>query len=319
MGLRSLFSIAAALLVLSGAVAPTAAQDANIQPAFSDSILRTLGYPEIQIEVSPEGVTAPSTLSAWFYLVTLSATDGNVAYLDFMQPPAGLDTATATELALAAARDDLAQEGWVYAGGSNTFEPGVPVSFVIQFAPGEYQIAASIYAPEQGSEETMRLLPLTVTSPVADGGTPGPVGSPSPTGTPRAAAPDAGVTLEMTDDLRYIVGPDPVPAGPQVWEITNTGTHGAHHAVIWRVPDGVTAEVIVADFSVLMSGTPPAGPPLMAQFTGVAYGALQSGGQTTWAEFDLQPGTYAVICYIIDPVTERPHVLDGMVTVFTVA
>jgi hypothetical protein len=57
----------------------------------------------------------------------------------------------------------------------------------------------------------------------------------------------------------------------------------------------------------MMSGTPPAGEPLMAQVAWVGYAALQSGGQTTWAEFDL------------DPATGRPHVLDGMATVFAVA
>jgi hypothetical protein len=68
-----------------------------------------------------------------------------------------------------------------------------------------------------------------------------------------------------------------------------------------------------------MTGTPPADDSVFAQFVFVGYAALQSGGQTTWVEFDLAPGTYAVVCYIIDPHTFRPHALDGMVTVFTVA
>ena len=46
---------------------------------------------------------------------------------------------------------------------------------------------------------------------------------------------------------------------------------------------------------------------------------MQSGGQTIWSEFDLDPGTYAVICFILDHETGRPHAVDGMVTVFTVA
>ena len=89
--------------------------------------------------------------------------------------------------------------------------------------------------------------------------------------------------------------------------------------MIFRVPDGTTSERIVTEFSAMMSGTPPAGEPLMAQMAWVGYAALQSGGQTTWAEFDLEPATYAVICFIIDPATGRSHVLDGMATVFTAA
>lgn len=39
---------------------------------------------------------------------------------------------------------------------------------------------------------------------------------------------------------------------------------------------------------------------------------------TSSNEFDLTPGTPAVICFIIDLETGRPHLMDGMVTIFTV-
>ncbi len=85
------------------------------------------------------------------------------------------------------------------------------------------------------------------------------------------------------------------------------------------IPDGISAEEIVTDVAALFSGTLPATEPLFTQFTGVGYAALQSGGQTTWVEFDLAPGSYVVYCLIIDPMNGVPHILDGMVTVFTVA
>ena len=50
----------------------------------------------------------------------------------------------------------------------------------------------------------------------------------------------------------------------------------------------------------------------------VGYAALQSGGETTWSEFDLEPATYAVICFIMDDEESMPHMMDGMVTVFEV-
>jgi hypothetical protein len=50
----------------------------------------------------------------------------------------------------------------------------------------------------------------------------------------------------------------------------------------------------------------------------VGYAALQSGGTTTWQEFDLDPGSYAVLCFIVDPETGVPHLMDGMVKTFTV-
>jgi hypothetical protein len=293
--------IVAMLVATAGSIS---AQQIQIDTAQSDQILTTLGLPEIAVTVGPDGVEAPDSLAAGRYLVTLSAAEPYVAYVDFMQPPAGLTPEEEHDLAKAAAGEDLAQHDWVYAGGNNTFEVGVPVRFVVELAAGEYQIAASYYTFEENSEEVMTLMPLTVT----EGATPA----------ASVAEPAAAVTLDESDDLRYTVNVDTVPSGPQVWKIANTGEMHAHHAVFWRIPEGITADDIVADFAGLMSGTPPAGPPLISRFVHVGYSALQSGGQTTWIELDLTPGTYAVICFIIDPMTGRPHVMDGMATVFTV-
>jgi hypothetical protein len=297
---------ALAMMALLAVTPGLVTAQADIFSAFDDARIRELGYPEVTVEASPDGVTAPAELAAGVYMVTLVPIDRPIAYLDITQPPPGLSEEEATQLALDAGANDLAQADWVYLGGSNTFEPGEPVSFVINLPPGEYQWAASSYS-EGGDDEVMHLAPLTVTA-----------GEATPAAA-TAALPEADVVLEMTDDLEYIVTPDPVPAGTQIWEITNTGMHSPHHVVMFGVPEGTTSEQIVGEFGAMMSGTPPAGEPLMAQFTGVAYAALQSGGQTTWNAWNLEPGSYAVICFIIDPVTGRPHVLDGMATVFTVA
>jgi len=179
---------------------------------------------------------------------------------------------------------------------------------------GDYHWAASYYSEDQdGADEVMRVVPFSVAeggaTPAADLGA-----------TPCAGdAPPSTVTLEETDDLRYLVSPDPVPTGPQLWKIANTGVLRPHHVVMFRVPDGTTSGRIIGEFSALMGGTPPAGESVFAQAVGVAYAALQSGGQTTWAEFDLEPATYAVICFVVDPATGELHLMNGMVTVFDVA
>lgn len=308
-----LFVVLTAVLALLGAAAPAAAGQA-IDPAFSDAKLRALGLPEVIVEATPDGFEAPESLPAGLHLFTLSGGADHVAYLDIMQPPAGLSDQEALDLALGAGRDDLAQPDWVYVGGTNTPNPGQTASFVVDLAPGEYRLATSYYLPPElggDGEETMELLPLTVTE--ADAAA-------------EAAAPPADVTLEETDDMRYLVSPGTVPSGPRIWKIENTGRHHAHHLVMMRVPDGTTSQAIIDEFSALWGamaqGTPPAAPAeesIMARMTWVGYAALQSGGQTTWAEFDLEPATYAVVCYIIDPETGNPHFLNGMVTVFEVA
>lgn len=300
----ALFAI---LAFVSSSLSSVAAQP-EVDMAFSDTLIRELGYPEVSIHVTPDGVEAPATLEAGYYVFTLSTVEDYVAYVDIMLPPAGLDEATMTELALLAGSQDLVQPDWEYLGGTNSPNPGETATFALYLAEGEFQVAASYYGIDGSAEEIMFLSPLTVTAPA------------NPAASPVATeAPPAAVMLEMTDDLEYIVNPDPVPAGPQIWEFTNTGTQLAHHVVMVRVPDGTTADDIINEFTAMMSGTPVAEPGISSQMAWVGYTALISGGYTVWSEFDLDAGTYAVLCYIIDPETQRPHLFDGMVTTFTVA
>ncbi|MGB3306486.1 MAG: hypothetical protein WBA63_09905 [Thermomicrobiales bacterium] len=309
------------MFTVAGAIAPftalvARAQSGRIDPAFDSDVLRALGFPEIKVHVTPEGIGAPSNLEAGIYHVTLSASDDWIAYVDFMIPPAGLDEKTATEQALAAGSQDLVNPDWWYGGGSNLGAPGVPVSFLIDLKPGAYQVAASYYSFDRSVEEVMQLSPLTVTAP-------GTTGSPQATPVAAGAAtpvvePQADVVVTETDELRYELSSTTIPAGPQVWKITNAGEHHAHHAVIMRVPDGTTADAIIAGFEPVLQGTPPAADSPVAQMTWVGYAALQSGGATTWTGFDFEPGTYAVICYIFDLETGMPHFVNGMVTMFIV-
>jgi hypothetical protein len=303
---RAIVTAAAIAVGLSGLVGGsvgTLAQDDRIDSAFSTEIVSTLGYPEIAIEVGPDGVVAPESVEAGLHFVTLTSPEPYVAYLDIVETPEGLSEDELVFQALEAGRNDMPQEGWTYLGGTNTDYPGGKVGFVIDLEPGDYHLAASYYVPNAESEE-MSVIPLTVTE--------------SETDSDAVAEPPSTVYLEETDDLQYIVTPEVVESGPQIWKIENTGTEMAHHVVMMRVPDGATAPEIITEFNSMMAGTPPADDSIFAQGVWVGYAALQSGGQTTWSEFNLKPATYAVVCFILDHETGRPHAADGMVTVFTV-
>lgn len=315
---RALGSVVLMVLVLLASAGAVAAQ---VDMAFSEEKLRELGYPIVQIRVGPDGIEAPSMLEAGYYLVELSATDEYWAWMNITIPPDGLDEETAIEQAVLAAGSDTVFTGWTFIGGTNTFAAGVPTLFAMELQPGEYSIAASYIVPDFMSEtgeaeEVMELVPLTVTASAT------PVAGGTPQASPVAAgAPQADVVLEMTDDLEFIVTPDPVPAGPQLWELTNTGTHHHHHVVMYGVPEGTTPDDIIDGFLPLFEGEEPADDSIINAMTPAGYAALQSGGATTWNEFDLEPGTYALLCFISDtgdPEDWQPHLLDGMVTIFEV-
>ena len=298
------------LVMLASMLFPVvaSAQLDAVDISFDEQAVTDMGYPLVEVKVGPDGIEAPSELAPGFYHVRLIAEGDFVAYLNIVQPPAGLSTEEEEEQMLLAGAMDLPQEGWTYYGGTNTFGIGVPSSFVIELEEGDYKIAASYYGMEESSEEIMRLVPLTVSSDVEGEATPA----------SAMSAPEADVTLDMTDDLQYIVTPDTVPAGSQTWKFENTGAERSHHLVIFRVPDGTTKDDIIAEFQGVMTGTPPAEDSLMMQFVGSGYAAMQSPGTVTWTAFDHDPGTYAVICFIMDDEESMPHLLDGMVTVFEV-
>ena len=138
-----------------------------------------------------------------------------------------------------------------YLGGTNSSKLGLRSQFAIHLAPGEYVWAASYYQLSGEGDEIMKLVPLTVTGEATPE-----AGTPATAEATPAGGPVADVRLEMTDDLVYMVSPDPLSTGPQIWNVTNTGTEQSHHLVMQRVPEGTTAEQILAEFGGMMAGTP---------------------------------------------------------------
>ena len=291
------FALFALLMVglLAGSAGQTGAQeDSGIDPAFSNTILTTLGYPEIVIEANEEGFTVPSEISSGYLQVTLDSLPDSASYVDFMQPAEGLETAEATELALQSGRDDIAHEGWVYAGGSYAVSGG-SVSFIVKLSPGQWQVAASHQIGE--GEEIMTLYPLTVT----DSGEAG-------------SEPPADVTIEL-NDVEFLGLDAPVAAGPQLYKVTNVGD-APRQMVLFNSPREITVEDYEAFFASFETGTP--GPDVMTQLVWVGYTAILSPGQTVWIELDLAPGIYTPTSWVVDPATGAPALLLGMIANFEV-
>ncbi len=279
-------------LVLSG---PTgvAAQDST--PEASGSGLAALGYPELLVRVNGDAFEMPeTTVAAGRTLIRLENV-GEESWHGFMlQVPQDVsDEQVVADLGPEAE----APPPWLF----EAFYPGFPGETL----PGQTSLALVDLSPGRYIVLGDTVQPFKV---VGDAATPG--------ATPEASVPVIDGTVRLFDfNFEF---PDTVDAGPQLWEVTNTGEQ-PHELLLARSPEPVTAEQVME----LMAGeseeaTPTGGGPSFGDFEPVGGVGWLSPGVTAWTEVDLEPGTYVALCFVFDPETGLPHVAMGMVAVFTV-
>ncbi|MCA9859291.1 MAG: hypothetical protein KC438_06185 [Thermomicrobiales bacterium] len=174
-------------------------------------------------------------------------------------------------------------------------DPGTTASAIIDLAPGTW----SVVLTSDGAEVAEPVLQLTAAGEVPDGAT-------------DSIPTDLVVNLgEYVFDF-----PDNLPAGPQIWQLTNSHTV-PHHLILFGADRLYTADEITGGLAALFMGTPPAEDGFVpAAF--VLGTSLISGGVSTWIEADLEPGYYVAICFLPDPGGEDPHAFMGMVDSFEV-
>ena len=303
----SLLTLIAILLI--GSIAPAVAQDSSPEPA-GDSLLADLGYPEIHVTSDGSGHDFPTELEAGRYRIVLENTGDVEVDLDLVQLPEGItpdDVNAAFEEAESSPVFtppdfffDMTWNGGVWA------LPGETRDVVLDLTPGEWWVAFSTWDletdEEVASDETM----LTVTGDM-----------------PEMDEPD-GIEIGMIE-MDFVV-PDTLEAGPQIWKVVNNGLQ-VHHIVLMGVPEGTTEDDVM-ELVMMFEAGPPASPaagatPMMPainpeEVTDEWYTPLFSGGQFNLFEVDLEPGTYAMICFMPDP-SGTPHVMLGMIEILTVA
>ncbi len=115
----------------------------------------------------------------------------------------------------------------------------------------------------------------------------------------------------MLQDFAFVM-PDSIAAGPQLWEITNAGTQW-HELVVITKPAEMTVEEVLA-------ALPAEGPPVGPMPFEINWGyVVLAEGTRAWAEVDLAPGVYTVICFLPDLQGDMaPHATHGMVRTLTV-
>ena len=137
-------------------------------------------------------------------------------------------------------------------------------------------------------------------------------------GTPKAGAAPVP-TVEITEvDFAFGGFATLIPAGQQVWKVTNVGTE-PHMLILGQVPAGTTLEQVTAAAGRPDNATPEPGGLSRSDFQDRGGVILQSSCTTCWPVLDLPPGRYAALCFVSDPVHGMiPHAMEGMIAVFDV-
>jgi hypothetical protein len=179
-----------------------------------------------------------------------------------------------------------------YMGGPNAITPGEVASATVNLTEGRYALICVI--PDQNGMLHAALgmiKSLQVTK-----------GSET-----FAVVPEADLTIEMADFVFKI--PKPITAGRHVIRAVNTGTM-PHEAAVVRLDPGATAMDITTAFA------PGADDPPPGVFLGGTSPIEQGDAATFSANF--LPGRYALMCFMPDLKSGKPHSLLGMATEFTV-
>jgi plastocyanin len=130
------------------------------------------------------------------------------------------------------------------------------------------------------------------------------------TGTASTDALPAGDGELALQDFAF-VGATTLTAGQHTLTVTNKGPQ-VHEATVVKLNEGVTVDQLRQAFT---STEAPSGPP---PFSGAGGVAGISAGKTVSMDLDLQPGSYAYVCFVPDAATGKPHAALGMIGELTV-
>lgn len=254
--------------------------------------------PAFVVELTEDGLTVPETATAGLVaaaFVNSSEEAPLTAILARVNDDVTLDD-------LMAAMMEGGPEGMVplvsLLGGSNIM-PGASVEATLELQAGQH-ILLNLAA------EIPDVLPFVVVDdPAAE----------------AAEAPEADVSLTLVD---FAFGmPLEIAAGPQVWTIENKGMQW-HETVIVRLAEGVTTDDLMP---ILMAMTEQEGPPDLAgsegeagppPFEEVFFWMPMDVDRQAWMTLDLEPGSYAALCFLPDFETGTSHLAHGMVQAFEV-
>ncbi len=283
--IRILFSTVVVLAALAvGSLALVSAQEAEL-PAFT-------------LALTEDGLSVPETAPAGLVAASFANTTEEAPLSIIL---ARLKEAVTMDDLLAAMMEG-GPEGMLplvtLLGGSDVV-PGATLEATFNLQPGVH-VVLNLAA------EIPDIVPFTVeeTDSAAD----------------EVEMPVADVGLILLD---FAFGmPIEVEAGPKMWLIENKGMQW-HETFIVRLAEGTTQDDLMALLMAQMQAGESEGAEAPAEdaappFEDVFFWMPMDSGERAWTTLDLEPGTYAALCFLPDFETGQSHLEHGMIQLFEV-
>ncbi len=183
-------------------------------------------------------------------------------------------------------------------GGPNAVEPGDSSEVIATLTPGTYALLCFIPSADH-MPHMMKGMTASFTVTRSLGG--------------LLAAPKADLTMHLND---YAFGnPATIPAGTRHIAVVNDAKQ-PHEVVLFQLDAGKTLADLAAFAAAIDGHGTLDGPPPGHMRGGIVAIAPGTSGLM---EVQLEPGSYALICFIPDAKDGQPHFMHGMIAPLTVA
>jgi len=125
----------------------------------------------------------------------------------------------------------------------------------------------------------------------------------------------AHVEVELADFA--VIAPDSIPAGENLWHISNTGEQW-HEMAVYRITDEALTTEEVAAF--LLESATAEEEMTLEGLEPVTVWLPMDAGTEAWVNWDLEAGSYVLTCFLPDMASEdmHSHIELGMIRFITV-
>jgi hypothetical protein len=240
---------------------------------------------ELSFEIESKGksvaIAAPEKAEAGLAEITLTNDSDAEADLQLIRVE-GERTPEEVVAGLGKAIQGKSFPEWFFAaGGVGSLGPGESATVEQVLQPGDYYA----FNTEGGPPDAKAVAVTEVTGEESD-----------------AEIGEGKATVEAAE---YVFNADTLPSGSVEVAFDNIGAQ-PHHLIASKIKGDATAEEVEAAFK------EEKGPPPLIE-KGTQATAVLEGGEAQLVTLDLDPGRYALFCFITDRNGGPPHALKGMV------